>query len=437
LKIHHKKRSGTAFPCLLKTLGSLLASCSVLLFSPLAAHAAAISGDSTTIFRIRQTTDDRNLFPLYEYLHLSGTSVGKEGTTSFQLGGWARGDLGDNSTGENSNGDLQYGFLSYRADKNNLQFSVGRQYVAEGVAYEKIDGLYLRSDIAKGFTAAAFVGSPVVTEPNFTGGDIIYGARLAQGWSNYYTIGISALKNDSGGDRLREEEGVDLWLRPIKQIDIAGRSTYNSITDGFMEHAYTASFTPIDTLRFSATLSQINYRDYFYHVTTSALSLTNGILDPNEEVLALGGSVGYTPFKMLGLSADYKHYDYDIAGSANYFGGKANFTLPDALSAGLSYHRMDGDSDRLKYDEYRAWASKKLGPADLTLDCIDIYFDNSINGIHNTYSIAVAAGYDFSPKVRVAADVDFLRSSDFDQEFRGLIKVTYVFDSERRAKSEK
>ena len=60
-----------------------------------------------------------------------------------------------------------------------------------------------------------------------------------------------------------------------------------------------------------------------------------------------------------------------------------------------------------------------------------IDFDNSIysNGIKNTYSITAAAGYEFPHDVRIDADIDFGRSSEFDHEVKGLIKLTYVFGS--------
>ena len=430
MKIHYKKMPGI-LPPVLRMFGSIMASCSLLLLSLPAADATTISGDSTTILRMRETTQDKNLFPLYEYLHFSVADPGKNGTVTFNLGGWGRVDLADKSTDDRGNGDLQYGYLSYRANRNNLQFSAGRQFVTEGVASEKLDGLYLKSDLAAGFSVATFIGTPVVTEPNFAGADYLYGGRIAHATANYYSVGLSALKSNVG-DNLREEEGLDLWLHPIQQLDIAGRSSYNSLTDGWMEHSYTASFAALDTLKLSASLSQINYRDFFHQVTTSALSLTNGLLNPNEESLMLGGSIGYTPSQSLGLSADYRHHNYEIAGDADYFGAKANFSLPNAVSAGLAYHRMDGSSAALKYNEFRAYASQKLGKADITLDFFDVLFDNDINGRKNTYSLAAAAGYNFVPQLRVAADVDFIRSSDFDHEFRGLIKVIYAF--ERRGK---
>jgi hypothetical protein len=460
LKIHYEKMSGNAFPRALKMFGGIMASCSLLILTQMAAEAASFSGDSTTILRVRETTQEGTLIPLYEYLHLAGTGSVKDGSLSLFVGGWGRGDFVERSGINNNDGDLQYGYLSYRGNKNNLQFNAGRQFITEGVATERVDGLYLRSDLAAGFQAALFVGTPVTTEPrrlgsnlvgqgplgfpgpapgsqNFAGGNLIYGGRIAQSMPKLYTIGVSALKMNEGGVRLREEEAVDFWLYPTKQIDITGRSSYNSLSDGWMEHAYTASITPMDKLRISANFSKVNYRDYFYHVTSSAFGFANGIIDPNEEVLTLGGSIGFTFPKNFGISAEYKHYDYDLAGKANYYGASATFFTPDAFSAGLSYHRMDGDTSALQYDRYRAYASQKFGKADVTVDFVDVAYDSNINGRDNTISVSAAAGYEFMDHVRLAGDLEYLRSSDFDNELRGLVKVTFAFDSERRAKSEK
>lgn len=423
-------------------LAAIAAACALFAGMPGMAEAFSLGGQSDTILRMRESSSDkRDLYPLYEYLKVSLTDLGPDGNVSFYAGGWGRIDLADRSTDRYYETDLNYGYLSYRPKRNNLVLNLGRQFVAEGVATERFDGAYLRSDLAAGFGAAAFVGSPVVTEPNFNGGDLIYGGRITQSLANYYTVGVSALQTDHNGSRLREEEGVDLWLHPLSNVDVVGRSSYNSLTSGWMEHAYTVSYTPIGKLRLNGELSQINYRDYFYHVTTSALSLTNGILDPNEKSLALGGSIGYTLLTNLTVAADYKNYDYDIAGHANYFGGKATYSLPDNLSAGFSVHRMDGVTDKLRYDEYRVYASKKLGKLDLTADYFDVHYDSSVNGIKNTFSLTGAAAYEFTEQLKVSADIDYSKNPDFDNEVRGFMKLTYAFETKRgadwRSKSEK
>ena len=196
-----------------------------------------------------------------------------------------------------------------------------------------------------------------------------------------------------------------------------------------MEHAYTVTVTPLDKLRFIANLSKINYKDYFYQVTTSALSLTNGLLNPQEDVLSLGGSLEYTPTKNLRVVVDYKNYDYAVAGPAKYYGGKATFSLPEFGAAGrLLFTGWTGEVDKLKYSEYRIFASKSIGKASLTLDFFDVQYDSPINGIQNTYAVSAAVGYEVTPALQVSGDVEYSRTTDSDNAIAGLFKLVYRFD---------
>lgn len=443
-RIHTKKNS------LALGIGTAMMASSLLWSAPLMANDYSFSGESNTIFRARTTIDKRDLYPAYEYLHLSLIDNLSDGASvSFYFGGWGRADLADKSNANSTDGDLQYAYITYRAPKNNTVTTIGRQFISEGVAAERIDGLYLHNDFQYGISTAAFVGNSVITEPisdptrrDLQGGGIIYGARIAQADKKYYTIGLSALKSErQDGSRYREEEGVDLWLRPTQQVDLTGRSSYNSITNGWMESSYALTYSPLSTLVFGADFSHINFKDYLANVTTSALSLTNPVWRINGEQTVVGTSAAYTVIKNLTITADYKYYSYDQSGDASYFGGKAAYSLPENFVVGGGIHRMDGGIDRLRYTEYRAFASKKIGHADLTIDAININYDEKINGISNSYTITGAAGYEFSRKLKVGADVEFSRNPDFDREVRGLLKATYTFDTKFAAeggtKSEK
>ncbi len=396
-----------------------------------------ISGQSDTVMRMGRTNYDgsRNLFPATEYLRLSLVNTDKDGNAiSLHIGSWGRVDFGDKSFRDrNVDGDLQYGYLSYQGAKNNFVINAGRQFVTEGVAAQRLDGAYVRSDFAAGFAAAAYVGSPVVTEPNIKADNLVFGGRVTQSNEKYYTLGVSALKSYADSARYREEEGLDIWVRPIKQIDLTGRSSYNSITGGWMEHAYALSYTPLDSLKLNVDMSNINYHDFFYKVTTSALvfnPLTNGI-DPNEKVLTFGGSAAYSINSEFTLVGDYKHYKYDVAKSANYFGGKLTYTKPDAYMAGASVHRMDGSIDRLQYSEFRLFASKKMGKLDLTLDVIDLYYDNSRNmySQHNAITVLTASSYEINESLKIGANVEYSKNPFFNNEVKGLLKLTYLFET--------
>ncbi len=438
-----RSKAGYEWRLTLAVTGSVAVVFFVLLFLPFAAPAATLGGEAHTILRLREAADDRNFSPLYEYLNFGGEDTsGRQGALTYDFGGWGRVDLGDKRLDNRTDAVLQHGYIGYRGDKNNLFFQAGRQFVVEGVATERLDGLYLRSDLKAGFTAAAFVGAPVTTETDFQGGDILYGGRIAHTRPRFYTIGLSALRNDDGSSHLREEQGLDLWLRPFEMLDIVGRSSRNGITSGWMEHSYNFLLAPLPIFQIQAGVSRISYRDYFHHVTTNALRLATGLIDPREKVLTLGGSVDFGPFNNFSISLDYKDYDYELAGPAKYYGGKATYLLPaGAILAGFSAHRMDGDSDRLQFAEYRIFASKKIGKADLTADLFEVHYDSPINGVKNTYAVAAAVAYDIARQWKAAADIEYGKTVDFDRQVSGLLKLSYYFDvqlgTEGRARSEK
>jgi hypothetical protein len=404
-----------------------------------------VSGESSTIVRMGSTTDNKNLYPAYEYFRMGLSNKLSDGSTlGLYMGAWGRADLADRSTSKYTDTDLQYFYASYRAAKSNAVVNLGRQFVTEGIAAERIDGLYARSDFASGLNASAFIGQPVITEPNqpqYKGADLVYGARVSHSMPNLYTIGVSALKSEADqNSQYREEEGIDLWFHPMQMVDLTGRSSYNSLTSGWMEHAYTLTLAPLTNLKISSNFTNINYTDYYYNMTTSALSLNNGFITPGDALLALGIGASYTFLKDFTASADFKNYNYDIAGSANYYGGKLTFSSPEIITAGIGYHRMEGENDRLRYNEWRLYALKKLGHFDMSADFIDIHFDKSINGVTDSYTVTGSAGYEINEKLKVGADLEYSGNPEYYRELKGLVKLTYMFDtkfSDGRGKSEK
>lgn len=437
MKHYHTKKCSLALGA-----GAAVLAVSMLWSTPLIASDYSFSGESNTIFRMRKSIDDKNIFPAYEYLRLNLTDNSSDGSgLSFYLGAWGRADLADKSSSKSTDGDVQYAYLTYRTAKNNGAVTVGRQFVSEGVASERIDGIYLRHDFKYGIGTSAFFGNSVNMEPTYEGAGLVYGARVSQSNNKYYTVGLSALKSERENDSsYREEEGLDLWVHPLSQLDLTGRSAYNSITDGWMEHTYALSYSPLSALRLGVDFSQINFKDYLSSVTTAALNINNPVWSSNQKQTSYGVNAAYTVIKNLTVAADYKLYSYDVFGDARYYGGKATYSLPENLAVGCGIHRMDGDVDKLRYVEWRAFASKKIGHADLTLDAFSVNYDQKINGIKNSYAITAAAGYEINHKLKVGADVEYSKNPDFDSEVRGLVKATYTFDTkpaEGGTKSEK
>ena len=287
--------------------------------------AASLSGDSTTYLRSLQAIDGTRELPLYEYLNLSVKEIGKE-TISFQFGGWLRYDLKGNGPESRNANDLSYAYLSYRDTSANAVVNLGRVLVFEGVASERVDGIYVRSDLKYNFGVSAFGGAPAETGNDLTTTGNIYGARVWHQMPGLYQVGLSYLKEEKSGNSFRKEEGVDLWLRPVNKVELMGKSRYNGETSAWSDHSYVLVLGPFAHVRLNTEASVINYKDYFTGTTTTVFKFDPTIIDRNEKVRILGEEVGYAVTDSLKLSANYRNYSYEIAGSAKYYGGNVRYS---------------------------------------------------------------------------------------------------------------
>jgi hypothetical protein len=412
-----------------------------LLFSSSVASALEFAGQSSTYLQSRETADSTRLLPLYEYLNFKALNLGSE-NISFHFGGWYRYDLENESFGTKSASDLQYAYLSYKPDKGNAFLNLGRLYVNEGTSAEIIDGAYGRTDLKGGFTFAAFGGRPVSPQGTIiaaSGGspvppgndtrqdDSLYGGRISHGLPDLYRIGFTYLREKNDGTDFRKEEGLDLWFRPVGKAELQGTSLYNALTTNWAQHNYYLTFGPFSNISFRTIYTYISYGDFFTAATTPVFKFDPTLINPNEKLSTIGEEVSFSQGKTT-LSADYKKYHYDIAGEANYYGARLAFAGKQNIGAGLSFHRMDGQTDTLRYYEYRLYGYKKFEKTDITVDLFTVSYDAEINGVKNAYSASLAGGYTLSANARLAADVEYAKDPFFDKDVRGFVKLVYNFD---------
>ena len=419
-----KIRSG---PLVMRIVSSVSAIFSLVLLMPFSSPAASITGDSNTYLQSRETADGQKILGAYEYLDFAIQNLGNE-SISFHTGGWLRYDLKGEEFDKKTTDDLQYSYLSFKSKTDNAIVNLGRVMVFEGVAAERVDGLYARTDLKGNFGISAFGGVPVETEINEPGNNLIYGAHLTHQMPGLYRIGLSYLKEEKNSADFRKEEGLDIWVHPINKVDIVGRSNYNAITKGWMDNTYNLVLGPFANLRFTTEASWINYKDYFTGATSPVFSLQSGILDPNEKVRILGEDVAYALTDKVNIGVAYKTYDYEVSGSAKSYGGSIRYAVASQGGAGLSLRRMDGDSDRLKYTEYRVYGYKKIDKIDLAVDLLDVDYDNPINGVSNAYSASIAGQYDLTERWKLGADVEYQKNPDFNKDVRLFLKAIYHFD---------
>lgn len=400
----------------------------IALFFPLTVSAINLQGSSSTYLGIRENADNNRLVPLYEYLDFYIDDIDK-GTMSFHFGGWFRQDLAEKSFDNRKfNSDLQYAYLKIKKGPGNMVLNIGRIYIFEGIASDQIDGLHGRMELPNNFDVSLYGGFPVETDFYGQSGDFLYGVRASHGSPGKYRLGISYLKENDNSSSFRQETGIDLWVLPLSKIEISGRSSYNIKNSGWMEHAYYLTLGPFDKLRINSDVSWIKYDNYFDSATTSAFRLQQGIIDPEDRVLILGFQAEYPVLEKLSASVDYKNFSYKIAGSADYYGLRLSYAMSDAKGVGLSFHRMNGETERLGYIESRAYFFTKFKGADINLDVININYDKAIYGVNNAYSSALTLGYNVGKNSRTTANIDYSHNPDFDSDIRVLIKFIHNFE---------
>ena len=397
---------------------------SLLFFLPKFALAVDLFGASRTYLQSRETTNSKKLLPLYEYLDLNAEGIGAK-ELSFNFGGWGRADLKDSQFDNRVDGNLQYAYLSYNRKTDNSVINLGRFFIFEGVGIGQVDGLYAKTDLWGGFGISAFGGVPAEIDSESRKGEYVYGGRIKQGIPGLYQIGLSYLKEDKIQSNITEEVGGDLWFRPWEKLEIQGKSAYSFSTSGWTEHDYSLVLGSFSLFRLRGGGSWVDYKNYFDSANMSAFKFPS--INPNEKVLTLGGAVDIDFTPHFSIAGEYKNYNYDLAGSADYFGGKLIYSKPGWGGAGFSVHRMNGGTDKLKYNQFRVYGYKNFGKADVTLDLLHIYYDVAINGVQKAYSVVAAAGYNLTEKARFAADLEYSHNPDFDKEFRTFIKFIYQF----------
>lgn len=395
------------------------------LLLPSTAFATGASVTSRTYLQLRETVTERNVAPLYEYLDLRVDNIADR-DVSFHAGGWLRVELGDERfRNDDYENEFNYAYVSVGIRKAAL-INLGRVYVFEGAVAEQIDGAYGKADLPSGFGVSVFGGSPVEEKSGDIDSNGIYGARVSLQGYGVYTIGVSYLKqegDDGGFDR--EEQGIDIWVSPLNTVEVQGLSRYNYETSGWMEHAYYLTLIPSDALRINGEYSFANYEHFFTGPTLSVFTPVE--LDPDEEISTVGGSVDYMFYgNSTTATVEYRHHAYDIMGDADLYGGLLRYSSGD-YSAGLSVHRMDGGTEKLEYNQYRVYASKDFGKADVTLDFFDVQYDEEINSVEHAYAIAAAVGYDINPRARAGVDMEFSENPFFDEEFKAFFKFIYRF----------
>lgn len=441
---------------------------------PALATAAEYSIDSATYLRFQQYDapgfERKFQAPATQYLTIDARKVGVDGL-SLHFYGWGNATIGNVLADESRyDGNLTYFYLDYSLPASNALFRAGRFFVTDGMEFNQVDGISFRTDLPAGFTASLYGGVPTRLDYDSSNasrlqdlllgrpgtrnntGNWIAGGRVSNRIGGIMELGVSALYETGLGtvttgaaDQITSEHsfrnlvGGDIWLSPFKMVELTGHSIYNTTTSGWSENSYLLKVTPLEALSISGDYAEQNASAYFS--TTNLPSLFKP--SQNDKYRKFGGTVTVIPAKNLELSADFHHYFrnekwlptesgdlYREYGSSNRYGVDVRVSFAENKGrTGFSFHRNEGRSEALSYNELRGYAMYDAHAYVLSIDAIGQFYDQSINTTSTSYEFLCSAGYRFTPHLLLAGDISYGQNPEYDHEVKGLIKVVYNFTS--------
>lgn len=415
-----------------------------LLLLPCTLYGADISVDSTSIVRFERRdvsgASRQDIFPATQFLGLDVENLG-DGNLSAHIYGWGRADLGDRSfNNDRFNGSITYGYLQYRFKEANADVRAGRFFVHEGIVNEQVDGAGFHTDLPLGFGLSAFGGATVRTahlygETSDGKGDALFGGRLNYRYKGLLELGVSGvyegnaptLKNFSNGNH--RLVGGDVWLSPFRMVELFGHTSYNPETRRVAEHSYLLNIKPLKGLVLTGEFNEQRFLSFF---NASALFTSLPTFNPNDKSRSTGAAASYEISKGVELSADYKHYTREL-GNADRFGGNARLSfLNNALRCGLGYHYLRASSGfaingtpSASYHELRGYAMHDTKGYFAALDLLGYIFKEKVFNESAAWEALGSLGYHITPALALSGDVSYGRNPEFDEEFKGLLRLTY------------
>jgi len=437
----------------------LLASLALFLpLSPAVALAYELNAGGTTIMRLEQRDlngNTQNIMPLTQFLQIDANRLGDD-RLSFHLTGWGRVDAGDESTnGDKTNGNLDAAYLRYRHPTANGEVKLGRMFVYESGTIEQIDGIALRADLLptyEGLVGTFFAGVPVSQNKgeNYRG-DSLIGGRISYRLTGLLEIGATAAQ-ESGMLRTGEDAdlkdyrrtfGGDLWYQPIANVELTGRTVYDTVASSMAENNYRLTYKPTKQLTVAG-----EYRQNDLKATFSASNLRS-LFNPttSEKMTRYGGNVTYAFTSPYEVALDAYSYDRDTRDNSLRIGVDARTTqMNGALLAGAGMHLVTaGEAKKAPatsqlnpsdFTELRAYALYQLGAYTFSGDVIANLYDEDFNGNgkDTAYELKASAGYLILPNLKLSADVSYADTPDYDSDFRGLIRLTFNYEKSTTVK---
>jgi len=366
--------------------------------------------------------------PAFEYLSGDAQNLGGM-PLSFHFYGWGRLDLADDTGTGSHTGDIGSAYIQYLYPTGNAEVRLGRFFLTEGAAMDTIDGIFVKMRTPIGVGISGFGGAPVemsIVSPPTEKGDSIYGGRLFYVYPGVIEIGGSYLEEKGTfADNNRKEIGGDLWLRPVRPIELIGRATYNNATEGMAFQRYMARITPVAPLSLSGGYEAYSYLDYFQTALNPVFLSPN--VDNTDKVRIIFGILDWAIVKNFVLTGGYRQIRHDREDPGKYQrveGGLRYSYNEHKDTAGVSGAVVTGDLPENEYEEYRVYVTFSPGRFRFTADGLTHRYKEPINGKKVEYQAVASAGVRIVPSLKVSGDLRYTQSPTLKEDYAGLLRIS-------------
>jgi hypothetical protein len=378
--------------------------------------------------------------PVYEYLSLDAIRVGGS-PVSARFYGWGRLDLADDTGSGPQGGDVGSFYVEYRHPTGNAEARAGRFFLAEGGAFETLDGAFVKGTFPGGVGLSLFGGVPVEQAAVGKRGDSLYGGRAFYGRKGAGELGISALqergdfreKDNTVSDR--SLASADLWMRlGSLPAEVSGRIDWNLATNGIARTQATLRGRPAPSVDVALRYDGYDTGD-LSHGTTNAPFLRptpSYSLDDSVDALSLVGSWAATPSFTAEWALKALHHSFDTVGDAlvGTVGGRYAYNAgKDAAGADVTLCNGDAAADR--FTGYRLFATWSPGKARLTVDAVADLYKQEVFGKKESYVATATASWDVAPSVRVGGEGTWSDGPRLSNDLSVLAKISIGFDSSK------
>ncbi|MBM4387507.1 MAG: hypothetical protein FJ088_07180, partial [Deltaproteobacteria bacterium] len=144
---------------------------------------------------------------------------------------------------------------------------------------------------------------------------------------------------------------------------------------------------------------------------------------------SFGGELGYFSEGLLSARLGGRYLVFDGGGSGYELKFKPVISSGrvDADMAGIEVGRLKEDDNG--YTSLRFFGSYRIEKLTATLDANNYFYDEKVSGYSRSHIVTLTFGYDIFENALIQGDIVATVNPEFDQEWAGLLKFNYFFNS--------